>query len=63
MDREPQTILIVNDAPDQLSLLSTALGKAGYRTLTVRDGEEAYRLAARERPALVVSDVTTARAD
>jgi PAS domain S-box-containing protein len=63
MDRERQTVLIVNDEPDQLALISTALGKAGYRTLTASDGEEAYGVASRERPALVVSDVSMPRAD
>jgi PAS domain S-box-containing protein len=63
MDREHQTILIVNDEPDQLALLATALGKAGYRTLQACDGEEAFAAATRERPALVVSDVSMPRAD
>jgi two-component system cell cycle sensor histidine kinase/response regulator CckA len=63
MDRERQTVLIVNDAPDQLALLAAVLGKAGYRTLTASDGEEAYALAAREHPALIVSDVMMPRAD
>ncbi|MCA1615378.1 MAG: PAS domain S-box protein, partial [Acidobacteria bacterium] len=58
MDSEgSETILTVNDAPDQLELLGVILGKAGYRTLAAGDGGEALALAARHRPALVVSDV------
>ncbi len=51
------TILLVNDMPDQLELLNTLLGKAGYRVITARDGREGFRLAQRERPLLVISDV------
>ena len=63
MDRERQTVLIVNDAPDQLALLAVVLDKAGYDTITAGDGEEAYQVATRVRPALVISDVMMPRAN
>jgi two-component system, cell cycle sensor histidine kinase and response regulator CckA len=51
------TILIVNDAPDQLGLAAAVLRQAGYRVLEATDGREALALARREQPALIVSDV------
>src|SRR5688572_8676406 len=52
-----QTILAVNDIPDLLEAMSVLLQKSGYRVLTARDGTEAFELAQREHPDLVVSDV------
>ena len=64
METEGQeTVLIANDAPDQLDLLGVVLRKAGYRTLAAEDGRQALELAARERPALVISDVQMPRMD
>src|SRR5205085_10421838 len=51
------TILIVNDAPDQLALAAVVLRQAGYRVLEAADGREALTLARHEQPALIVSDV------
>ncbi|MFL6211100.1 MAG: PAS domain S-box protein [Pyrinomonadaceae bacterium] len=51
------TILIVNDAPDQLALAAAVLRQAGYRVLEAADGREALTLARREHPALIISDV------
>src|SRR5437764_3163743 len=56
--KSPQdTILIVNDAPDQLALAAAILRQAGYHVIEAADGREALQLARRERPALIVSDV------
>ncbi|MCA1818185.1 MAG: PAS domain S-box protein [Acidobacteria bacterium] len=63
MDRERQSVLIVADDADERALVRAALDSAGYRTLEASGAEEAYRLAARERPALVFSDVAPPRAD
>lgn len=52
-----QTILAVNDTPDLLEAMSVLLHKSGYRVLTAGDGIEAFELAQREHPELVVSDV------
>jgi len=56
-------ILVVNDEPDQLQLMSIALGLAGYRVLTASDGYEGFKIAQREHPDLVISDVRMPRAD
>src|SRR5256714_11667771 len=51
------TILVVNDAPDQLALAAVVLRQAGYHVVEAADGREALQLARRERPALIISDV------
>ena len=58
---EDNFILIVNDEPDQLTLMSTLLRKAGYSVLTAEDGVEGLSLARREQPDLVISDVSMPR--
>ncbi len=57
------TVLVVNDAPDSLELMRLLLSRAGYRVLTAFDGQEGYEVARRERPCLVVSDVSMPRVD
>ncbi|MCE9577551.1 MAG: response regulator [Deltaproteobacteria bacterium] len=52
-----QTILIVDDDPEIVAMLSLRLGKRGYRVLTAVDGVQALAAAKRERPALVILDV------
>jgi PAS domain S-box-containing protein len=51
------TILIVNDTPDQLALAAAVLRQAGYSVLEATDGREALTVALREHPALIISDV------
>src|SRR5688500_4993251 len=43
--------------------MSSLLGKAGYAVVTAVDGLDGLNLARRERPDLVISDVTTPRMD
>ena len=57
------TVLVVNDSPDSLELMSLLLSRAGYSVLTAFDGQEGFEVASRERPRLVVSDVSMPRAD
>jgi two-component system phosphate regulon response regulator PhoB len=52
-----ETILIVDDEPDVLDLVTYNLKKAGYRTATARDGTTALQKARDELPALVVLDL------
>ncbi len=59
--REAGSVLIVNDLPEQLSLMDRLLRKAGYSVITAVDGQEALEVAKRERPDLVISDVTMPR--
>ena len=53
----PDTILIVDDEPDVVDLLVFNLQKAGFKTLTARDGPTALQKVRDERPALVVLDL------
>ena len=59
--RETGSVLIVNDLPEQLALMYSLLNKAGYAVITAADGQEALEVAKRERPDLVISDVTMPR--
>ena len=38
--REAGSVLIVNDLPEQLSLMDNLLRKAGYEVITAVDGQE-----------------------
>jgi PAS domain S-box-containing protein len=58
---EDNSVLIVNDEPDQLRLMRSLLNKAGYAVLTAEDGVEGLTLARDRRPDLVISDVTMPR--
>ena len=58
---EDNSVLIVNDEPDQLTLMGNLLHKAGYSVLTAEDGVEGLSLARQERPDLVISDVSMPR--
>src|SRR6185503_3621508 len=60
---EDNSVLIVNDDPDQLKLMGSLLAKAGYAVVTAVDGLDGLALARRERPDLVISDVTMPRMD
>jgi CheY-like chemotaxis protein/phosphoribosyl 1,2-cyclic phosphodiesterase len=53
---EPATILIADDDPTIVRLLTLTLGPQGFRLVTAGDGETALRLARAERPALVLLD-------
>jgi two-component system, NtrC family, response regulator GlrR len=50
-------ILVVDDDPDLLRLLSMRLSGAGYRVTATASAEEALVKIALERPQLVLSDV------
>ena len=51
------SVLIVNDLPEQLMLMQGLLRKAGYGVLTADDGLKGFNLAKQEHPDLVISDV------
>jgi len=55
---EDNSVLIVNDEPDQLHLMRGLLSKAGYSVLTADDGRAGLDIAKRERPDLIISDVS-----
>ena len=60
---EDNSVLIVNDDPDQLRLMGSLLSKAGYSIVTAFDGLDGLTLARRERPDVVISDVSMPRMD
>src|SRR5205085_3216937 len=55
-------VLVADDNPDQTTMVSFLLGKAGDRVITAADGHEAFEAARRRHPLLVVSDVMMPRA-
>lgn len=53
---EAQTVLIADDDPTVVRLLTLSLAGDGFRVLTASDGESALRLARSERPGLILLD-------
>ena len=51
------TILVVDDEPDQVEILSINLRECGYRVLTADNGLEALNQARRHLPDLILMDV------
>ena len=58
-----QNLLLVDDDPDLLKLLSIRLKASGYRTSTAGSGEQALSMIASERPDLVITDLRMAGLD
>ena len=56
-------ILIADDDPDILALVSFRLERAGYEVVQARNGEEAVEVALARRPDLAVIDVMMPRID
>jgi len=52
----PHTILVADDDPVMVRLLTLALEQDGFRVVTASDGKTALRLARLERPALILLD-------
>lgn len=55
--RSGASILVVDDDPEIVSMLSTRLNARGYTVSTAADGNQALELAKRERPEIVLLDV------
>src|SRR5688500_2024875 len=51
------SVLVVDDDPEIVAMLSARLEKRGYTVHTAADGNEALAVAKRSRPALMVLDV------
>ncbi len=60
---ERPTVLIVDDEPAIVDLLSQLLEDEGYRVASAGDGLAAYEKAREVRPALVIADVMMPRMD
>ena len=59
---EPESnILVVDDNPDKLLLLESALKLAGYRVTTATDGDEALAAIESYQPDLIITDVMMPR--
>jgi DNA-binding response OmpR family regulator len=56
-------VLIVDDDPDMVSLLETALRAEGVRVLTAINGEAALACAHQERPSLILLDMHLPKLD
>jgi DNA-binding NtrC family response regulator len=57
MSQEKPTVLLVDDDPDMLDVLDTALQSLGFTTLLAHDGEEGWNLFTQYQPNLVISDI------
>jgi DNA-binding response OmpR family regulator len=51
------SILVVDDDPEIVTMLTTRLGHRGYQVSSAGDGHRALELARREKPDLVLLDV------
>ena len=51
-------VLIVDDEPHMLRVTELSIKKGGYKIVIGRNGKEAVELAAREKPSLIVMDVS-----
>ncbi|HMF56168.1 MAG TPA: response regulator [Pyrinomonadaceae bacterium] len=54
----PLTVLVVEDYEDSRCLWRVALEERGYRVLEAADGREAVKVALRERPEIILMDLT-----
>ena len=52
-----RTILVVDDDPEIVAMLTTRLGHRGYQVTAASDGHRALELAKREKPDIVLLDV------
>jgi CheY-like chemotaxis protein len=57
------TVLVVDDEPAARDLLTTNLGREGYRTVQARSGDEALELARKLRPDAITLDVLMPKKD
>lgn len=54
---KPASILVVDDDPEIVAMLTTRLTRRGYQVQSAADGHRAIELAKRERPDVVLLDV------
>lgn len=57
MDSKGKKILIADDEPDILEIISYNLRTEGYETITAKDGEDALQKAKQTKPDLIILDV------
>lgn len=56
-------ILVVDDAPDNVAMISLALQQQGYRVVTATNGEDAITVAAQTIPNLILMDINLPELD
>jgi CheY-like chemotaxis protein len=56
-EKPAASILVVDDDPEIVTMLSTRLGKRGFKITTAEDGKKALEMAKRDKPDLVLLDV------
>lgn len=56
-------LLVVEDVPNVLELLEVTLRFKGYPVITARNGQEALEAIARERPAVIITDILMPKMD
>ncbi|MBN3032597.1 MAG: response regulator [Candidatus Saganbacteria bacterium] len=61
--KEPKKILVVDDEPDVVSLLTLLLTAQNYQVAVARDGAEALAKVRDEKPGLVLLDVMLPEVD
>jgi CheY-like chemotaxis protein len=59
----PAKVLVVDDSPDARALYGEYLEFCGFRVETAADGEEAVEKARRERPAVILMDLSMPKMD
>jgi len=63
MKRQKKLFLVVEDFEDSRFMMRRLLEMAGYRVVEASDGEEAVKLALRERPELILMDLSLPKLD
>jgi CheY-like chemotaxis protein len=56
-------ILVVDDAADNLAMISLALQQQGYKVVTAANGEDAVRVAEQMQPNLILMDINLPELD
>jgi CheY-like chemotaxis protein len=59
----PPTVMVVEDFEDNRFMMRRLLEMSGYRVLEAVNGEEAVELARRERPGLILMDLSLPQLD
>jgi CheY-like chemotaxis protein len=57
------TVMVVDDYDDCRAMMKCCLDEAGYRVIEATDGREAVAMAERERPELILMDLTLPEID
>jgi len=60
---DKKKILVTEDSPTILGLVSESLKEKGYDVITAQDGQEAFEKARRENPDLIVLDIMLPKID